>query len=129
MINSDIVAVFNDADMMYREAQVRFNNDDIRDAAEKAWCAVRTATDALIMAHGQERPTRSPATTRMLQQLHAKDNSLGHMVDFYFRAQGELHGQCFYFGLYELKSLGEQMAAVGRYIVDAKSKAAAVVPS
>ena len=40
--------LFADARAVHTQAIVRLAGGDIRDAAEKAWCATKRATDALI---------------------------------------------------------------------------------
>ena len=48
--------MFDDARGMHGEALERLAAGDIRDAAEKAWCATKRATDALILARTGEDP-------------------------------------------------------------------------
>ena len=42
--------IFDDARRMHGAALARMADDDIRDAAEKAWCATLRATEALVLA-------------------------------------------------------------------------------
>ena len=42
--------LFADARNVHAQAIERLQNGDIRDAAEKAWCSTKRATDALIIA-------------------------------------------------------------------------------
>ena len=45
--------IFADARSVHADALRLLESGDIRDAAEKAWCATKRATDALILApHG-----------------------------------------------------------------------------
>ena len=44
---SRVQEIFDDARLMHSEALERLAAGDIRDAAEKAWCATKRATDAL----------------------------------------------------------------------------------
>ncbi len=74
---------------------------DVRDAAEKAWCATKRATDALILARTGELPPRSPDTTRGLRAIVVSDPSARSLRGRYFERQGALHGDCFYTGLCE----------------------------
>ena len=41
--------LFDDARAVHAQAVERLEHGDIRDAAEKAWCATKRATDALIL--------------------------------------------------------------------------------
>ena len=65
--------VFADAREMHVAALERLEQGDIRDAAEKAWCAAKRATDALILDRTGVLPPRSPDTTRGLRTLAAAD--------------------------------------------------------
>ena len=90
--------VFADAHEMYAAALERLEQDDIRDAAEKAWYAAKRATDALILAHTNVLPPRSPDTTRGLRTLAAADPAFSSLRARYFERQAALHGDCFYTG-------------------------------
>ena len=57
-------AIFADARALHADALRLLEAGDIRDAAEKAWCATKRATDALILARTQEEPQISSETTR-----------------------------------------------------------------
>ena len=94
----DAAGVFADAREMYAAALERLAEADIRDAAEKAWCAAKRATDALILARTGTLPPRSPDTTRGLRTLAAADPAYSSLRDRYFARQAALHGDCFYTG-------------------------------
>ena len=91
-------ATFGDARLMQEQAVERMTAGDIRDAAEKAWCATKRATDALILARTGTVIEFSPDTTRELNALARTDRALRPMRGRYFRRQAELHGSCFYLG-------------------------------
>ena len=74
---------------------------DIRDAAEKAWCATKRATDALILARTGVLPERSPVTTRELHRSALENRRLDLLMRIYHVNQDFLHGHCFYMGLCE----------------------------
>ena len=76
-------AIFADAKAMYEAALERLEADDIRDAAEKAWCATRRATDALILVMTDREPERVPETTRELRRLGNNDSGVALLVDRY----------------------------------------------
>ncbi len=92
-------AAFVDARVMQAMALERLKASDIRDAAEKAWCATKRATDGLIIARTGEEPDKSPDTTRMLRQLSLEDPQVNELRHIYSTARDELHGDCFYSGL------------------------------
>ena len=98
-VDTDAAGVFADAHRMYDSALDRIAAGDIRDAAEKAWCAAKRATDALILARTGSLPPRSPDTSRGLRRLAESDPNTQTLHDRYFARQALLHGECFYTGL------------------------------
>ena len=62
-IQDRVDELFADARNVHAQAIERLQNGDIRDAAEKAWCATKRATDALILDRTGEEPTTTAATT------------------------------------------------------------------
>ena len=94
----DVATVFADAHDMYAAALERREQNDIRDAAEKACCAAKRATDALILARTGTLPPRSPDTTRGLRTLAAADSAYHNLRARYFERQAALHGDCYYTG-------------------------------
>ena len=97
----EVKAIFNDAREMHSAAMLQMASGDIRDAAEKAWCATKRAADALILARTGEETEKSPATSRALRSLAAGDRDVGSLVSRYYIRMGALHGECFYLGLCE----------------------------
>ena len=98
---TDAAAIFADARAMHAEALARLAAGDVRDAAEKAWCAAKRAADALILARTGEETERSPATSRALGRLSQEDAGVRDLAPRYFQLQSVLHGECFYLGLCE----------------------------
>ena len=90
--------IFGDARAMHGEALERLAAGDIRDAAEKAWCATKRATDALILARTGEEPITTARTTNELDRLAGRDGSIRPLVGRYYSRIGQLHGACFYDG-------------------------------
>lgn len=95
---AQVEEVFVDARRMHAAALTQLAAGDIRDAAEKAWCAAKRTTDALILARSGELPPKSPDTTRALRGMAAADPALRTLQDRYFTRQAALHGDCFYTG-------------------------------
>ena len=89
---------FVGARVMHAMALERLKASDIRDAAEKAWCATKRAT-GLIIARTGRAPDKSPDTTRMLRELCLDDPQVSQLRPRYSIARDELHGDCFYSGL------------------------------
>ena len=120
-ITADAARIFADARSMYASALERLAADDIRDASEKAWCAAKRATDALILARTGEEPRTSTATSRALRRLVATEAPLGPMRLSYMNLQATLHGECFYYGLCDPVEETEFMVrGVIDYIQDAE---------
>ena len=58
MLATDPVStIFDDARSLHAEALRLLEAGDIRDAAEKAWCATKRAIDALILERTGEEPS------------------------------------------------------------------------
>ena len=98
MTTATSAIVFEDAERMHVAALERMAAGDIRDAAEKAWCAAKRAIDALVLARTGELPPKSPDTTRALQSMAAAAPAFRGLRDRYFARQASLHGNCFYTG-------------------------------
>ncbi len=92
---------FVDARVMHAMALERLAASDVRDAAEKAWCATKRATDGLVIARTGETPRKAPDTTRMLRELAIDDLHISHLRHLYSTARDQLHGDCFYSGMCE----------------------------
>ena len=93
--------LFEDARTLYDDALEMLDQGRLRNAAEKAWCATKRATDALILARTGTEPRTSGRTARMLQQLRRQDPSLEQLRLKYGARQYFLHGRCFYDGILE----------------------------
>ena len=123
-ITADVHRIFADARQVHAEALERLEQGDIRDAAEKAWCATLRVTNALILAHTGEEPEKTPETSRVLDRLAHNDNRLSTLVGRYYTRQGQLHGQCFYLGLCEpLEVTERRIRETIQYIQDAETLA------
>jgi hypothetical protein len=117
-------ALFADARGLHGAALARLGAGDIRDAAEKAWCATKRAADGLIVARTGDEPERSPLTTRELNRLAVDDQDIGRLADRYHIVKDALHGDCFYLGFCEPTERTERLIhETGAYIADAQSLA------
>ncbi len=100
MVATDRVAeLFADARVVHAEALARLEQGDIRDAAEKAWCATKRATDALILAWTGEEPPTTAQTSDRLDSLVRQDRRVHALVGRYYSRISQLHGRCFYDGV------------------------------
>ncbi len=121
-----VTGVFTDAEEMYAAALQRLAADDIRDAAEKAWCAAKRATDALVLARTGELPPKSPDTTRALRAMAAAEPAVRDLRNRYLARQNALHGDCFYTGQCEpLEDTEFLIRETADYIEQARRLAAA----
>lgn len=95
-IHDRATQLFADARMVHAQAMERLEAGDIRDAAEKAWCATKRATDALILSRTGEEPVTTARTTDELDALVDRDPAARSLLGRYYSRLGQLHGACFY---------------------------------
>ena len=95
-VESDAASIFADARFMRDAALERMAAGDIRDAAEKAWCATMRAAEALVLARTGEEPRTSTVANRRLRAIAAEDGSVRNLAHLYSYRQEVLHGECFY---------------------------------
>ena len=121
--------IFQDASQVYVQAIERLKQGDLRDAAEKAWCAVNRATTALVLARIGEVASKSPFVTRGLARLaHEDPVNFKELLNTYFACQNMLHGECFYWGLVEQPDWVEaRIHEVYSFITDAERLAGVVL--
>ena len=91
--------IFADARFMQAQAIEQLHRGDIRDASEKAWCATKRSTDALVLSHTGEEPPSTHDTTEALLALARQSNDCETLVGRYFTGISYLHGNCFYSGI------------------------------
>ena len=97
-VQDQIDELFADARHMQAQAVERLEHGDVRDAAEKAWCATKRATDALLMARTGEQPGPTGLTSDGLDDLVAADPATASLQGRYYSRLSQLHGACFYTG-------------------------------
>ena len=113
-----------DAWTLYESAVERLEAGDIRDAAEKAWCATLRATNAVICERTSIMPEKTPETSKELNRLTESDPQLKALVGRYYSRQGQLHGDCFYLGLCEpIETTERRIRETADYIRDAEALA------
>ena len=95
-IQDRVAEIFADAHDVQAQAIELLQHGDIRDAAEKAWCATKRATDALILARTGEEPPTTALTTESLLELASRAPTAESLVGRYFTRISYLHGSCFY---------------------------------
>ena len=115
-----VAALLADARDVHSQALERLAAGDIRDAAEKAWCATKRATDALVLARAGTEPERSSETSRELSSLATADQAVRPLRRRYYSRQAELHGACFYDGICEpVDEVERRIRETAAYIDDA----------
>ena len=114
--------IFADARSVYADALERLDRGDIRDAAEKTWCATKRATDGLLLALTGEEP-RTPGQTMLgIRRLRKDDPRLKALRLRYSARQSFLHGACFCDGICELvDDITTDIQETAAYIDDAEA--------
>ncbi len=119
-----VTEIFADAHAMHGDALERLDDDDIRDAAEKAWCATLRATNALILARTGEEPEKTPETSGRLDALARQEPVARSLVGRYYSRQQRLHGDCFYSGILEYRDeIERRIRETIDYVRDAEALA------
>ena len=118
-----ISALFADARAVHTQAVVRLDAGNIRDAAEKAWCATKRATDALILARTGDEPGTTAATSDGLDDLARRDPGAKSLQGRYYSRIHQLHGACFYDGRCN-PDTARRIRETAQYISDAAGLAA-----
>ena len=107
--------------MMHHSALERLAVRDVRDAADKAWCATKRATDALILARTGEEPRTTALTSDGLDDLARRDDRVKILVGRYYSRISQLHGQCFYDGRCGSPDTERRIRETAEYITDTES--------
>ena len=119
-IQDRVDELFADAREMYDQAIERLDHGDIRDAAEKAWCATKRATDALILTRTGEEPVTTAATSDSLDSLASRDPDTRPLQGRYYSRIHHLHGMCFYSG-YCNDQTERRIRETAAYVSDAEA--------
>ena len=117
--------IFADARLMRDAALERLAAGDIRDAAEKAWCATVRATEALVLARTGQEPGRSTDAGRRLRAISVRDESALGLRLRYADRQEALHGDCFYHDHFDPEDIGRLVRETADYVDDAERLAQA----
>ena len=113
-------ALFDDARLLYDEANELLDLGKLRIAAEAAWGATKRATDALIVARTGREPTGTGQTSYLLRVLGHEIPEIEALRDQFREAVRDLHGKCFYRGMCEpSEAVSALIRAIADYIRDA----------
>lgn len=119
-IQDDIESIFADARQHQGQAIKRLEQSDIRDAAEKAWCATKRATDALILALTGQEPGPTGLTSDCLDDLVESGRATNSLQRRYYSRLSQLHGACFYTGACN-RHTERRIRETAAFIADAQS--------
>ena len=119
-IEANAEHIFADARLMRDAALERLAAGDIRDAAEKAWCATMRAAEALVLARTGLEPGKSTVASRRLRDLSLNDPSLVNLRDRYIARQEVLHGECFYHDYYNPAEIDRFVNDTADFVRDAE---------
>ncbi len=122
-VEANAARIFQDARRMADSALERMAVGDVRDAAEKAWCATVRATEALVLARTGQEPETSTAAGRRLSALTMDDPSLVNLRLRYSDRQRVLHGECFYHDYCQPVVTERLIGETADYVRDAESLA------
>ena len=121
-IQDQVDEIFADARRMQTQAVERLEQGDIRDAAEKAWCATKRATDALILALIGQGPGPTGFASDCLDDLVASGRATNSLQRRYYSRLSQLHGACFYTGACN-RHTERRIRETAAYIADAEALA------
>ena len=117
--------LFDDAHQVQAKALELLAQGDVRDAAEKAWCATKRATEALVLARTGSEPQTPAQTTAGLRTLAYKDERFVPLRFYFNTCVKELHVDCFYDGHCEpVEEMAATIEQSARYLADAERLAA-----
>ena len=119
-VEADAAGIFADARRMGDASLERMAAGDVRDAAEKAWCATMRATEALVLARTGQEPGTSTVAGRRLRALSMNDQSLWGLRTRYHDRQAVLHGECFYHDYYDPEEIGRLVRETADYLREAE---------
>ena len=116
--------IFADAKAVHASALEMLSEGDIRDAAEKAWCATKRATEALLLTVTGEIP---PATVRVCSGLRGlgRESGAARSLQERFGLTAQfLHHDCFYNNHCEpVEDTERLIRETAQYIEDAEALA------
>ena len=116
--------IFADARAVHASALERLSAGDIRDAAEKAWCATKRATEGLLLTVTGEIPPSTVRVSGGLRALAREYETARAMQERFGSVARYLHHDCFYNGHCEpLEDTERLIRETAQYIEDAEALA------
>lgn len=117
--------LFADAQTLYDDALEMLAQSRLRNAAEKAWCATKRSTDAMVLARtGREPQSAGGARRALLGMRNDGPKFVAFHGEYSIRSE-LLHVNCFYDGNCEPESdMTALIRATDLYIQEAQNLAA-----
>ena len=116
--------IFADAQAVHASALERLSEGDIRDAAEKAWCATKRATEALLLTVTGEIPPTTVRVSSGLRGLGRESEAARSLRDRFAITVRFLHHDCFYNNHCEpVEDTERLIRETAQYIEDAEALA------
>lgn len=116
--------IFADARAVHASALEMLAAGDMRDAAEKAWCAVKRATEALLLAVDGEIPPTTVRVSAGLRAMARQSEAARSLQDRFGFTARYLHHDCFYNNNCEPEEDTERLIRESaQYIADAEALA------
>ena len=117
--------LFNDAEELLTLAVRELDAGDIRQAAEKAWCATVASANGLLLARTGQKPPTTARSRIMLEAEAERDSGLDSLRLRFLSRETSLHGACFYDGICEPRNAIERrIRETADFIRDAREHAA-----
>ncbi len=121
---ANAAGVFADARRMQRSSLDLMAAGSVRDAAEMAWMAVTSATNALVLSRTGEAPADWQASSRRLRELGLADSSVRALATRSSTFRVVLHDECFVLGTCDpIESVVSLIRETAEYIRDAEGLA------
>ena len=118
--------LFADAHELYADALEMLAQGRLRNAAEKAWCATKRSTDAMVLARTGDEPQSAGQARRALLRLSSNGPAFETFQGQYSTRSLLLHINCFYDGNCEPEAeMTALIQATDSYIQDAINLATA----
>ena len=113
--------IFADARAVHASALQMLEAGDIRDAAEKAWCATKRATEALLLAITGEIPPTTVRVSGGLRGLSRESDEARALQRQFSETARFLHHDCFYNNHCEpIEDTERLILEVDQFIADAE---------
>ena len=119
-VEANVALMFEDAHRLADAAQECMAAGEVRDAAEKTWCATLRATEAMVLARTGLEPGTSDETGLRLQELYSVDPEVWDFMTLYYYRQGVLRDECLCHGFWLPEIIDDLVRETADYLRDAE---------